>query len=289
MSVVRLRATQVTDAVAYHGEGPVWLTGCLWPSGIYWVDMLAGDVLSLDGEGTVHRRNVGAVAAVVRPRRTGGLAYAVERGFAVDDGPGTPLLRLPELWSDPEVRMNEGGCDPAGNFYCGSMAFTARSGAGSFYRLAPDGDTELLQAGMTIPNGLEWSPDGSVAYHVDTTAGRVDVLDWDPEHGLRNRRAFVIVEGAGQPDGLTVDAEGGVWVAIWGAGEVHRYSPEGTLTAVVSIPAAQVSACTFGGPELDQLFVTTSRERLADPEPAAGALFRASPGVVGLPARPYAG
>lgn len=288
MSVGRLRAERVTDPLAQHGEGPVWVSGSRWPEGLYWVDMLAGDVLSLDADGMVSRRNVGSVAAIVRQRRNGGLVYAVERGFALDDGPGTPVRALPELWEDRSVRMNEGGCDPAGNLYCGSMSYSAEPGGGTLYRLDRTGSATEVTTGMTIPNGLEWTTDGSRAFHVDTPTGCIDVLDWDPASGLTNRRPFATLE-AGGPDGLTVDTSGGVWVAAWGAGAVYRYAPEGMLSVVVEVPVRNVTACAFGGPDRDELFITTSREQLADPEPTAGALFSVRPGFTGVVPHPYAG
>lgn len=282
-------AEQVTPALAHHGEGPVWISGTRWPDGLYWVDMLAGDVLSLDARGQVGRRSVGEIVATIRPRASGGLAYAIDRGFALDDGPGTPLRRLPDLWPQRDIRMNEGGCDPAGPFYAGSMAYDARPGAGALYRLAPDGRTDLVETDWTIPNGLEWTPDGRTAYHVDTRNRRIDVWSWDAARGLHDRRAWVRTDCDGQPDGLTVDIEGGVWVAMWGASCIHRYAPDGSLSEVVHVPVAQVSACTFGGPAHDELYITTSREALADPEPAAGAVFRMQTSVQGVSIHPYSG
>jgi sugar lactone lactonase YvrE len=144
--------------------------------------------------------------------------------------------------------------------------------------------------GVTISNGLEWSPDGSLAYYDDTVTGRVDVFDYDPTTGLTGRRPFVELTDGARPDGLTVDAEGGVWVALNGSGVVHRYGPAGVLDEVVELLTAKVTACTFGGPALDQLFITTSREGMApDDDPLAGSLFRAEVGVVGLPVREFAG
>jgi sugar lactone lactonase YvrE len=141
---------------------------------------------------------------------------------------------------------------------------------------------------VTVSNGLDWSPDGSLAYYNDTDTGRVDVFDYEPEAGLRGRRPFV--DTGARPDGLTVDAEGGVWVALANAGVVRRYTAEGTLDEVVELPVTKVTACTFGGPRLEELFITTSREGLeAGAEPAAGSLFRAVPGVRGLPVREFAG
>jgi sugar lactone lactonase YvrE len=284
-----MRAEPVTDPVTYHGEGPVWSAS--W-GGLRFVDMLAGDVLTLGEDGTLDRRHVGTVAAVVRPRRGGGAVIGVERGFAIEEPDGT-LTVLDELWADDRVRMNEGGCDPDGRFYCGSMAYEQTPGAGSVYRLDPDRSVHVVLEGVTVSNGLEWSPDGRSAYYNDTPTHRVSVFDYDPASGLSGRRTFVdVVAGdePGNPDGLTVDAEGGVWTALYGSGVVHRYGPDGVLDAVVEVGARQVTACTFGGPDLDQLFVTTSRENLEPGEdPLAGSVFRAAVGVRGTPVREFAG
>jgi sugar lactone lactonase YvrE len=279
-----VRAEQVTGPVAHHAEGPVW-SPC-W-GGLRWVDMLAGDVLSLGADGSVGRRHVGAVAAALRPRRGGGAVIAVERGFALEEPDGS-LTRLDPVWDDESVRMNEGGCDPAGNFYCGSMAYDQARGAGALYRLDRDGTVHRVLDEVTVSNGLEWSPDGSLAYYDDTDAHRTDVFDWSPETGLTERRPFVRYGQDERPDGLTVDAEGGVWVAFYGGSAVRRYSPEGRLDAVVELPTPHVTACTFGGPELDELYITASAEN-REGDPMAGSLFRVVPGVRGRPVREFAG
>ena len=281
-----MRAEQVTGSVAYHGEGPVWSER--W-GGLRWVDMLAGDILSLAGDGTVRRRHVGEVAAAVRPRRDGGAVIAVERGFTLEDADGS-LTPLAPAWTDDGVRMNEGGCDPDGRFWCGSMAYDRRPGGAAVYRLDPDRSVRRVLDGVTISNGLEWSPDGSRAYYDDTATHRIDVFDYDTDDGLTARRPFVVLTDTERPDGLTVDSEGGVWVALNGSGVVHRYTPAGVLDEVVHLPTPKVTACTFGGPGLDQLFITTSREGMApDDDPLAGSLFRAAVGVSGLPVREFAG
>ena len=281
-----MRAQQVTDPVAYHGEGPVWSPS--W-GGLRWVDMLAGDVLSLAADGSVQRRSVSGVVAALRPRRGGGAVLGIERGFALEDADGT-LTRLPPLWDDEGVRMNEGGCDPDGRFYCGSMAYDQRPGAATLYRLDPDGSATTVLEGVTVSNGLEWSPDGSRAYYDDTATHRVDVFDYDPDRGLHGRRPFATIPDGGLPDGLTVDADGGLWVALADRGEVWHLTPDGVHDEVVEVPVGMVTACTFGGPDLDQLFITTSRENVPPGEdPLAGAPFRADVGVRGLPVREFAG
>ncbi len=282
-----LQAEQATDPVAFHAEGPVW--SARW-GGLRWVDMLAGDVLSLNGDGTISRRHVGAVVAAIRPRSGGGAVLAVERGFTLEEPDGS-LRPLGPLWDQDTVRMNEGGCDPDGRFYCGSMAYDQTPGGGRLYRLDADRTVEIVLDGVTVSNGLEWSPDGSLAYYVDTATGAIDVFDYEHGSGLSGRRTFAGVPSEdGHPDGLTVDAEGGVWVALYGGSQVRHYSAEGTLEEIVAVPASNVTACTFGGDNLDQLFITTSRENVADgQQPLAGAVFRTTPGVTGRPVREYAG
>jgi sugar lactone lactonase YvrE len=252
--------------------------------------MLAGDVLSLAADGAINRRHVGNVAAALRPRRQGGAVIGVERGFALEEADGT-LTHLGELWTDTHVRMNEGGCDPDGRFYCGSTAYDQRPGAGALYRLDPDGSVHVVLENVTISNGLEWSPNSSRAYYNDTPTQRIDVFDYDSESGLTGRRPFAEVPAeAGGPDGLTVDEEGGVWVALYRGAAVRRYTPDGVLDEVIEVAAKQVSACAFAGPDYNHLFITTSREGLEPGEaPLAGSLFRAAVGVAGLPVREFAG
>lgn len=276
---------QVTDPVAAHGEGPVW--HARWP-GLRWVDMLAGDVLQLDS-GTVTRHHVGTVAAALRPCADGRVIMALERGFALADAKLTNIHELGELWTDPSIRMNDGGCDPDGRFYCGSMAYDERPGAGALYRLDQDGTVSTVLTHVTISNGLAWSPDGATAYYIDTPTQSVDAFDYDPTLGLTDRRPVTrIRESDGAPDGMTVDAEGRLWIALWGGAAVRCYEPNGRLVEHIPLPVTQVTACTFGGPGLDELYITTSRQQVPPGEqPEAGALFRVRLGARGLPALLY--
>ena len=279
-----MRAERFSDPVAFHGEGPVW-----W-QGLRLVDMLAGDIVALGADGTVaDRLHVGRVAAAFRPRRAGGFVVAVERGFALVDEGGA-VEALPELWEDAGVRMNDGATDPHGRFYCGSMAYDMTAGAGALYRLDPGGAASVVLSSVTCSNGLAWSPDGASAYYVDSLTYRIDAFAYD-ESGLTDRRPFVAVAADdGMPDGLTVDREGGVWVALYGGSAVRRYSPVGKLDEVLELPVSQVTACTFGGPALDELYITTSRLEVPEGEqPEAGSVFRVEPGVAGVPPTPFAG
>lgn len=291
-----MKAEAVARPHAYHGEGAVWSND--WGGGhaaLRYVDMLAGDVLELTDGGGARRFHVGDVAAVMRPRIGGGAVVALERGFAMTRSEiFEEVVHTRELWGAdhrPRMRFNEGGCAPDGSFYAGSMAYDETSGAASLFRLLPSGATEKVFGGVTISNGLAWSPDGTRAYYNDTPTGMIQVFDWAPEEGLSNPRPFARIEdGAGHPDGLTVDSEGGVWTALFGGSAVRRYDDEGTLTEVIEVGASQVTSMAFAGADLDRLFITTSRENLADgDEPEAGSLFTCTPGVLGLPALPFAG
>ena len=281
------RAEQITDAIAQHGEGPVWFPA--W-NGVCWVDLLAGDILRLGPDGAIDRWPVGTVAAAFRPRRQGGVVVATERGFALADEWGGDLTPLDRVFDDDTIRFNEGDCDPDGNFFVGTMAYDETPGRGTVYRLGRDHDVRVALAGVSISNGLAWTADGTGALYIDTPTQRIDRFDFDAERGLHHRRPFAVVDPAdGAPDGLCLDAQDGVWVALWGGAAVRHYTADGHLAGVVELPLRKITACTFGGPDLDQLFITTSREGETAPAAGAGALFRADVGVVGAPVRSYGG
>lgn len=279
---------QITGPVAEHGEGPVWLGG---QSGICWVDQLAGDVLCLGPSGDIRRTSVGPVAAVVRPRSDGGLVFATERNLVLDDGDRKAFRALPAAFTDGSLRFNDGGCDPEGRLYVGTTAYDGRDGAATLYRFDADHSCSVVLEGVSVSNGLAWTPDGRRAYYVDSPTQQIDCFDYEPNGELTGRRPFVRVRDQdGIPDGLTVDVEGGVWLALWGGSAVHRYAPSGELDAVVTLPVDQVTACAFGGDDLGDLYVTTSSHGLAAGEqPESGSLFRCRPGVAGLPVTAYAG
>jgi sugar lactone lactonase YvrE len=274
-------AVQATDVVTQHGEGPFWDAA---GGRLLVVDMLAGAVVApLSGE----RYELGGVAAAVRARSGGGYVLATERGFQLYDADFTPDGAPVPAFDDPAIRMNDGGCDPQGRFYCGTMAYAQTPGAGTLYRFDPDLAVHPVLTGATISNGIQWAPDGRHVYYNDTPTGRVDRYAFDPGPGTFGaRETLATIDPAdGQPDGMALDAEGGVWVALWGGGAVHRYAPDGTLTARIAVPARQTTACAFG--DDTTLFITTSRDGLGDAaEPGAGAIFAVDAGVRG--ARPYA-
>jgi sugar lactone lactonase YvrE len=280
------RAEQYSDVVVEHGEGPVWDAA---GRRLVLVDMLRGDAVLLDGADIV-RRPVGAVAAAVRPRSTGGWVLGVERGFALADPDFHDVAQLPPLWNDDDIRMNDGACDPFGAFLCGSLSVSGRPNRGALYRMTPDRAVRPVLHGITVSNGLGWSADGSRAYFVDSATQRVDEYRYE-ESGFTARRTLATLDAAGGvPDGLTVDADDGVWVALFGGSAVHRYASDGRLTHRVYLPVAQPTACTFGGTDLATLFVTTSSHGLGPSrEPLAGAVFVADVGITGQPVLPFGG
>ena len=264
---------------------------------LLWVDIHAGLVHTLDVEsGESEALDAGQTVGAVAVRESGGLVLAVRDSFALlDRGEAEPRVIAALELDEPRTRMNDGKCDPAGRFWAGTMDEEEQEPLGALYRLDPDGSVRRMLPGLVISNGLGWSPDRSTMYHVDSPTRRADAFDFDLASGaIANRRPVVELEpGAALPDGMTVDGDGFLWVALWGGSAVRRYSPGGRLDAVVEIPASQVTSCTFGGPDLDELFVTTARRGLGQgelaSEPAAGGIFRARPGVTGQPAHRFAG
>jgi sugar lactone lactonase YvrE len=268
-------------------EGPLWdaRTGAL-----LWVDILVGLVHRLDvanGADAVVC-DVGAPVGCVALRQSGGYLVATERGVAVADDDWRDLDEISDLPGQPRrTRTNDGACDPWGAFWVGTTSYDDRPGGGALYRLAPDRTVTQVLDGVSVSNGIDWAPDASAMYFADSGTGRVDVFDVDRADGqVTNRRALLEIELPGAvPDGLTVDAEGFLWVALWDGGRVRRYSPDGRLDREVLLPVDRPTSVAFGGPSLDALYVTTARHDLSaeaiDRQPLAGSIFVHDPGVRG--------
>lgn len=282
-----MRADRLTDRVVVHGEGPVWSPD--WP-GPRWVDMMAGDICELHTQtGQLRRRHVGPVACVVRPRANGGWLVAGEHDVLLSDDSDlmAPLHPFAQVIGDPDVRLNEGGCDPSGDLLIGSMAYDERTDGGELYRVRRDGSVSVEVSPVSISNGLGWTADGARAYYADSPTRRVDQFDQDPERGLVNRRPLAPITGTdGIPDGLCVDTEGGFWVALYGGGAVRHYSAAGELDDEIGVDATNVTAVAFGGDNLRRLFITTSRMDKPD-DPGAGCLYTAEVSVPGCPVLPF--
>lgn len=277
----------VTGPVAVHAEGPVW-----WPGwgGLRWVDGEAGDLLTLRADGITRQHIDDEYLAFARPRAGGGLVAVGARTLYLADDVDGPSRAVASLLDDPLVRMNDGCCDPRGRLLTGSMAYDAAPDAGVVLRIDADLDATTVLPRTTISNGVGFSPDGRRAYYVDTLSHRIDVFDV-AEGELRGRRAFATIPAEqGLPDGLTVAADGSVWVALWGGRAVRGYASSSELVATIELPVPQVSACTFGDDDLGTLFITTSAQGLpADHGTEAGSVFAVRPGVHGIPVTPFAG
>jgi sugar lactone lactonase YvrE len=288
--VRQLRAEPLTGVVAEHGEGPVWdeRRGRLLS-----MDMLAGALLATDpSTGDTSRHDLPSpVAAMARPTADGDRWLVVgEREVLLADADLARFERIGELPVRAGVRANEGGCDPSGRLYVGTMAYDQTPGAGDLFVRQLDGVVEVALPGVTISNGLSFGPEPSTAYYVDTATQALVQLHLDARGHVASQRTVADVpEPVGAPDGLTVDAEGGIWVALWGGSAVHRYTPDGVLDVRIELPVPQVTACAFGGPGLRELFITTSREALQGDPGAAGSVFRCTPGPAGLPPLPFGG
>lgn len=278
---------------ALLGEGPRWDAAA---KRLLWVDIEAGalhlfDPASGDDRAIPLGNRVGAAA----PTETGGILVALADRLAIVD-PGDESVRtLVELPHGEGLRLNDGACDPAGRFWVGSTALDFAAGAGSLYRYSSDGGLDRVLEDVTISNGIGWSPDGGTMYYVDSMTYRVDRFDFDPGTGeISNRRPFAVIErGAGVPDGLAVDDEGCIWLALWARGAIRRFSPDGELDRVLAVPADNVTACCLGGADGRSLYVTTASVQLSAEQrarqPLAGSVFVTKVDVPGPPAQPFAG
>ena len=279
-----------TDAVL--GEGPRWdaVRGRL-----LWVDIERRQVHVFDpvtGEDSYAEVDDRVGAAVPTVGDAVLVALAHRLALLQPDGSLEELVPIPHGRQD--MRLNDGACDPAGRFWVGSMALDLERAAAVLFRYEK-GALERVLDGITLSNGIGWSPDGRLMYYVDSLAYGVDVFDFDADSGeLRGRRPFVVLpRGSGVPDGLAVDEDGCLWLALYGRGRVHRYRPDGSLDGKLTLPVTNVTSCGFGGADGRSLFVTTATQELAPDalarQPLAGSLFVGDVGVSGPPAHPFAG
>ena len=261
------------------------------------VDILAGRVACarVRDDGSLERLRVyqlpGTVGMIAPVEGDDGWLLGAGRGFVYLALDGTQRT-IAEV-SPAGTRMNDGACDPQGRFWGGTLADDHHEGGGALYRLERNGRVELMLDGLTISNGVGWSPDGLTMYLVDSGPRVIHAFAFDADRGTisSGRILATVPEDVGAPDGMTVDAGGDLWVAIYGGGRIHRYAPDGTLREVRTIPAAECTCCAFGGPGLNRLYVTTategwtSEQRRADP--GAGLVYRLDTDATGRPALPF--
>jgi sugar lactone lactonase YvrE len=285
------RAQQISNSISYHGEGPFWDAV---NNRLLVMDVLAGAVVAVDSVGDVQRHKLPVpVATVIRRRSVGGFVIAAEREVILADENLTSFSTLCELGIDTTLRTNDGGCDSSGAFIIGTMSYDSSIGKGSVYRVNAEGHAQVLMTNVTISNGVQWSRDGKKVFYVDTPTRRVDFLNVDLSTGMWSGREchIQVDENSGFPDGMAIDIEGGLWIALWGGGAVNHYDPSGRLVESIVVPGvSQVSSCAFGGPNNKTLFITTSRQGLSDDqEPDAGALFAIEVSTSGAPLFQFSG
>ena len=285
----------VLEVQSQLGEGPSWLPR---RRQLLWVDIEKSRIHLFD---PARRENqtfeIGSHVGCAVPGTDGNVFFAGAKGFGhLDLGSGrVSWITHPEAHL-PGNRFNDGKADPAGRFWAGSLSYAEKEPIGALYVLDEHRVARTVVPGVTISNGLGWSPDHRTLYYIDTPTMRVDAFDFDPAtSAITNSRTVIrIPEGIGYPDGLTLDREGMIWIGMWDGWSVTRWDPKsGRQLARIPLPVARVTACCFGGENLDELYLTTASTRLdaasLAKQPLAGSLFRARPGVQGFAPFEYRG
>lgn len=287
-----LTAERILKQEALLGEGALWHA----PSQtLWWVDIDGHAAHRFDpATGKNQTVPVGDHCGTIVPTPNGGALVARGRGVAWLDFDQARVIPYPVPAEEPRGnRLNDGKCDPAGRLWIGGLSLDGLQGASHLHRLEPDGRWTRMLGGIGCSNGLVWTADGSRLYYIDTLERRVDAFDFDLERGelFHRRPVYEVPAEAGYPDGMAIDSAGHLWIALWGGGRVICIDPlRGRRVAEVRVAASLVTSCAFGGPRLDQLYITTARhlppEQLAR-EPEAGSIFITEPGVTGTPAQTF--
>jgi len=291
MAVRQLTPDIVAHPGAQLGEGPLWDGS---RQRLLWVDIPRRAILITDpATGNTNSIPTPSDVGAVVLTESGDYVAALRDGLYTSSGDSPWQLLAPIEASDQTTRMNDGKCDPFGNYVGGTIAHGAADGAASLYRVDATGNTQRLLGGVTISNGLDWSDDGMTLFYIDTPTRTVVAYAYDhtsPTLG-QPRSVVEVPERDGFPDGMTLDSEGCLWVGLWGGRAVRRYTPDGTLDTIIDLPVTNVTSCAFGGDDLNTLFITTATldedEGDTAAEPLAGALFAVDAGVTGRPATAF--
>ena len=278
------------------GEGPVWHPQ---EQVLYWVDIFQGRFHRFDPRSSDHQvKDLGLVITAMALRASGGFVLATGKGFAFYDPASGRLEFLgdPDADESGDARFNDGKTDRQGRFWAGKMS---SSPTNSLFCLLPDRSIRRMESGVNISNGLGWSPDDRTFYFTDSPARVIYAYDFDPLSGsIANRRVFASIPDApreGFPDGLAIDEEGCIWSARWGGWKVVRYTPDGSIEREIAMPVEFPTSCAFGGPNLDELYITSAYVEIRDladrraMQPQAGDVFRLKTQVRGLPEPFFAG
>lgn len=289
-----LEAELVLDTKSMLGEGSIWHPK---ENKLYWVD-IEGKILHVYDPVSKQDKEfpVGSRIGTVVPVQGGGALIALQNGIHFIDTKTGKLSFLLNPLPDTALRFNDGKCDPSGRFWVGTLALDSRRRGAKLYRFDKDKSIHTMLDSVSISNGIVWTADKKTMYYNDTPTGTVQGFDYNDKTGeISNKRVVVrIPRGSGGPDGMTIDAEGNLWVALWGSGTVAKFNPlTGELLQKIKVPAPNVSSCAFGGKNLETLYITTARAWV-NPEkliefPLSGGLFAVKPGVRGVPAEFYKG
>jgi sugar lactone lactonase YvrE len=289
-----LTADLVLDTKSKLGEGSLWHPK---EKKLYWVD-IEGKILHIYDPATGKDKElpVGSRIGTVVPVKNGGALVALQNGIHKIDTKTGKLSFISAPFTDTSLRFNDGKCDPSGRFWVGTLALDSRRRGAVLYRMDGDKSIRVMLDSVSISNGIVWTKDKKTMYYNDTPTGTVQAFDYDDKTGaISNRRVVVrIARGGGGPDGMTIDADGNLWVALWGSGTVGKFDPRtGQLLQKVIVPAPNVSSCAFGGKNLDILYITTARAWMNEEKlkqfPLSGGLFAVKPGVKGVRAEFYKG
>jgi len=276
------------------GECPTWE---LSEGALYWLDVMTGEIFRLDPvSGNIDIWQTGRKPHALALRRGGGMLLTVRNGFWSFDPESGALAEIRDANPDlPRNFVNDGKCDSRGRFWAGSTDRDLKPGLGELYRFDPDLSCHRMDTGISLSNGIAWSPDDRLMYYADTGANVIRVYDFDAGAGtVANRRDFASTgDLPGEPDGITTDRDGYVWCAQFNGGCLVRFAPDGAVDRTVELPVSRPTSCQFGGADLDVLYVTSAAMGLSEEEkagqPEAGGLFALRPGVSGMAPPRFAG
>ena len=269
----------VLDQQSILGECPVW---DFRHKRIFWIDILSGMIHYFYSDSNEHKTfNLGQVPGSIALKKNGGLVAAIKTGFAtIDIQKGTTWTITQVESRFTENRFNDGKCDPAGRFWAGTMSGSNVSGSGSLYVLEKNYSVKKKITGITCSNGMAWSPDFTTFYYIDTPTRHVVAYRYDMMTGKISEKRIVIniPEEEGYPDGMTIDTEGMLWIAMWDGWKVIRYNPDsGEKLHEIKLPVSRVTSCVFGGDTMEDLYITSAKTGLTESElkaqPLAGSLF----------------
>lgn len=298
--MTEVRLLQAANALL--GEGPIWDAG---EQAYYWGDLKGHRIFRYEpGVGQTGVWQLPYQFGCFALRRTGGMCVVTDHGYELLDprtGELSPLVN-PEAGLDFDHCYNDGKVDPAGRFWVGSLPMAGATGGeiiedtGRLYSLTAAGEVRCHDDGLFVTNGMGWSPQADRMYHIDSWRRTVFVHDYDEASGsLSNKRTFFAFtdEADGSPDGMTVDSEGSLWVAMWDGWKIVNISSTGQRIADIAMPVQKPTSCCFGGENLDRLFVTSASVYMSSTEleknPLAGGIFEIDPGVTGLPSQRFSG